>query len=411
VTQAEFHVLYVVYWGIAEPLGQSLVLPAVERLGRRGVRITLVSFEKPADLGNAADVTRIRDRLHSAGVQWLPLRYHKRPKWPATFLDVLSAVWVGLTTRRRGRIDLIHARTFVGGIMGVGLSTVLRVPLVYHNEGFYPDEQVDGGVWRRGSFPHRLAKAIERLPYSRAEGIIALSERARAEILALPRVRARDTPVIVVPSCVDLELFGPPPARPPWCVGTPLRFVYVGSIGGRYRFDKAAEFVAHCRRVHDARLSILTPTEPSRIAAIVDAVGMPATACSLARLPHAEMPGELARHHAGLFPFTRGLSEHACSPTKIGEYWASGLPVVVSPNVGDSEDIVRRERVGVILAEFSDEAYAAALDELLGLLQDPDLPVRCRRAAERHYALAPAVERQVELYARLVAGTDASRPS
>ncbi len=40
-------ILYLVYWGAGEPLGQALVLPSVKRLAQLGARITLVTFEKP----------------------------------------------------------------------------------------------------------------------------------------------------------------------------------------------------------------------------------------------------------------------------------------------------------------------------------------------------------------------------
>ena len=114
------------------------------------------------------------------------------------------------------------------------------------------------------------------------------------------------------------------------------------------------------------------------------------------------MAEELARQDVGLFLFTRGISEHGCSPTKVGEYWAMGLPVVITPNVSDTEEIIRRERVGVLLSGFSDEAYERALGELLALLGDSDLPKRCRAAAEGHYGLGPACERLQALYTALV---------
>jgi glycosyltransferase involved in cell wall biosynthesis len=113
------------------------------------------------------------------------------------------------------------------------------------------------------------------------------------------------------------------------------------------------------------------------------------------------MPGELAQQDAGLFLFTRGISEHGCSPTKVGEYWAMGLPVVTTPNVSDIEDIVSRERVGVLLPRFSPEAYERALDDLLTLLEDPDLPRRCRAASEKYYGLEPNCERLHEMYLSL----------
>ena len=41
--------------------------------------ITLLSFEKPADAGDAGRMQRMRERLAAAGIQWRPLRYHKQP--------------------------------------------------------------------------------------------------------------------------------------------------------------------------------------------------------------------------------------------------------------------------------------------------------------------------------------------
>jgi glycosyltransferase involved in cell wall biosynthesis len=122
---------------------------------------------------------------------------------------------------------------------------------------------------------------------------------------------------------------------------------------------------------------------------------------SVGSVPHEAMPAHLADQDAGLDFLAQGLSEHACSPTKIGEYWAMGLPVVTTPNISDTDEIIRRERVGIIVAENSDDAFHRAARELKTLLEDKELPARCRRAAEEHYALEPACERQLDLYHKL----------
>jgi glycosyltransferase involved in cell wall biosynthesis len=393
-------VLYVVYWGAAEPLGQSLVLPAVRRLATLGVRLTLVTFEKPADLKRADAVAEIRADLHDRGVPWLPLRYHKRPRVPATAFDVAQGVVRGALAGLQASFDIVHARTFIGGLMGPPLARALGARLVYHNEGFYPDEQVDGGVWRLHSPPHRLARFLERRLYASADGLIALSHRARLVIEALPAVRRRRTPAIVVPSCVDLDLFRRPAAAPP---REGLRLAYIGSIGLRYIFDRVARFVAVAAgEVGPVRLRVLTGADHGLVQSTLRAGGLADGAWSIDRVPHARMPAELAAQHAGLFFLTQGISEHGCSPTKIGEYWATGLPVVTTPNVSDTDEIVRRERVGVIVREHTDAEYRRAARELRELLADPDLPRRCRAAAEEHYGLAAACERQVALYAELM---------
>lgn len=396
------NVLYVVYWGAAEPLGQSLVVPTVKRLSSLGVRIGLVTFEKAGDLADEANISRIRRELADAGVAWVPLRYHKWPKWPATLFDVLSGVFHGAALGRSLGAEIVHARTFVGGVIGLLIAKLLRRALVYHNEGFYPDEQVDGGVWRFGSPAHRFARFVEQRLYRAADGIIVLSQRACAQVRGFPVVAARSTPVVVVRSCVDLDRFAWRGSLP-WRPGSELRLVYVGSIGARYVFESVGQLLSTAlKRGLDAKLRVLTPVNPQVVDELLTRAGVARGTWSVARVAHADMPRELASQHAGLMVLTQGISEHGCSPTKVGEYWAVGLPVVITPNISDTDEIIREDRVGVVIKGPEQSCCEDALDRLLDLIQDPELPLRCRHAAERHYSLTPAVEVQRGLYDQLL---------
>jgi|HubBroStandDraft_6_1064221.scaffolds.fasta_scaffold18528_3 glycosyltransferase involved in cell wall biosynthesis len=391
-------VLYVVYWGALEPLGRSLVLPAVGKLSGLGANLTLVTFEKPSDLADVEEVLAVRTFLEDLGVQWIPLGYHKRPKIPATAFDVVHGWAKCIFFALRSRPDIVHARTFVGGLIGAVVARVFSAKLIYHNEGFYPDEQVDGGTWRAGSAPHLIAKFVEQGMYNRADGIIAMSNRAVDVIQAFPTVRRRRTPVIVVPSCVDLDHFHCQPTGPD-ARNSELRLVYVGSVGGRYILDRIGRFVAiAAEMVNGVKLRVLTGSEPRLVASMLESGGLDRSLWSLDSVGRDGMPFELSRQDAGFSFLTRGLSEHGCSPTKIGEYWAMGLPVITTPNVSDTDEIIRGERVGVIVRDHSDVSYRDAVADLLALLEDPQTPERCRRAAEIHYALDPACRRQAILY-------------
>jgi glycosyltransferase involved in cell wall biosynthesis len=390
-------VLYIVYWGAAEPLGQSLVLPAVKRLAALGARITLVTFEKPLDLARPEQIAAIASSLKAHGIRWILLHYHQRPKVPATAYDVALGVARGIAASAGTGFDIVHARTFIGGLAGFALAPLVGAKFLYHNEGFYPDEQVDGGVWTSGSLPHRVAKSLERTMYERADALIVLSQRAQAEVEQIDRVQRRATPIAVVPSCVDVDQFTRSVRARPDRDG--LRLVYIGSIGLRYRLDMAARFAkAAMREFGSVQLEVLTQSDHSMVKSILAESGLDASEWTLEKVSHAEMPRRLARAHAGLFFLIDGLSEHGCSPTKIGEYWSSGMPVVTTPNAGDSSDIARRERVGVVVEGDTEEAYARAAKELRALLDDHELGARCRRAAEEHYALGPACDRQMALY-------------
>ena len=78
-----------------------------------------------------------------------------------------------------------------------------------------------------------------------------------------------------------------------------------------------------------------------------------------------------------------------------------GLPVVVNDAVGDVREVIGVNRVGVILSEFSVEAYKKALNELEGLWADPTLGSRCRRLAETYFSLQLGVDRYWAIYQRL----------
>jgi hypothetical protein len=73
--------------------------------------------------------------------------------------------------------------------------------------------------------------------------------------------------------------------------------------------------------------------------------------------------------------------------------------------VGDLDEVLERERVGVLVDSFSDVAYARAWRGLENLLQDPGLAQRCRQLAERRYSLDLGVETYRQLYLELLSKT------
>jgi glycosyltransferase involved in cell wall biosynthesis len=391
-------VLYITYWGALEQLGQSLIIPSVKQLATKGVELTLISFEKPHDLANMAEMQRVRAIFEENNIEWIPLKYHKTPQVPAKVFDTAQGIALSVFKNVRKRFDIVHARNYNGGFIGFCLAHLLRAKFILHEDGFYPDEQFDGGIWTLNSRSYKVAKYLENKMYQRADGIIALSHRAKAIL----EQGYPNKPVIFVPSCVDLDNFHLPETQPVFS-DDEIKLVYIGSVGGRYILDKIGAFVATARKTgKNVTLKIFSKADTNLITQMLDAGGLERGAWSLEAVPYSEMPKRLTEYQAGLFFLTQGISEHGCSPTKIGEYWAVGLPVITSPKVSDTDDIINRDKVGVIVKEHTEDSYQQAFTELCKLLKDKDLSFRCRKSAENHYALAPACERQFALYQQLV---------
>lgn len=365
-------------------------------MAQMGVEMTIITFEKPHDLARADELKRVQTMFEEDKIEWIPLKYHKGIR--TTPLDISNGVLRGLLKRLRKRYDILHARTYVGGLIGLPLASLIGAKFVYHNEGFYPDEQVDGGFWGLNSRPHKATKYLENKMYSRADGIIALSHRAKAKL----EKDYPNKPSIFVPSCVDLERFHLPETRPIFS-DDEIKLVYIGSVGGRYILDKIGAFIAAARKTgKKVTLKIFSKADKILITEMLNSGGLEREAWSLEAVPYVEMPKRLTEYQGGLFFLAQGISEFGCSPTKIGEYWAVGLPVITSPNVSDTDYIINRDKVGVIIKEHNETAYQRAFAEFCELLKDKNLAKRCRKSAEEHYALAPACERQFALYQQLL---------
>ena len=105
-------VLFISYNGMLDPLGQSQVLPYLRELAKRGVRFTLLSFERDKAF-TAEGVTQceqLREKLKTQGIEWHWLRYHQRPSIPATIYDVMRGFSKAGALVRRNRIEMVHAR-------------------------------------------------------------------------------------------------------------------------------------------------------------------------------------------------------------------------------------------------------------------------------------------------------------
>ena len=76
-----------------------------------------------------------------------------------------------------------------------------------------------------------------------------------------------------------------------------------------------------------------------------------------------------------------------CSPTKAAEDLAAGLPVITNRGIGDLDEIICAEGVGVAVTEFSDDAYREAARQLAALLADKTLSTRCVATARRYFDL------------------------
>ncbi len=385
--------IYVSYDGASDPLGQSQVVPYLVGLARAGLSITLVSFEKPERMGSTGE-RRCRQILESARIRWIPLRYHKRPRLPATLWDIAAGGrWIRKVARSTGA-RLVHCRGDVAMAMARAARLGGSAKLLYDVRGFFADERTAAGSWRAGSLLDRLVRSAERHNLACADGLVVLTNAALSILEGrnpLPRATR------VIPTCVDLDRFVPSPNHAPPQFG----FVYVGSLGTWYRTREMIEFGRVAAEILDRPSLFLTPDRDA-----VARAGLATSAIQAVAVEPEDVPAWLARCSATFFFI---LPKPAACPTKLGEALACGLPVVANRGIGDVEDILRGRNVGIVLDDFDEETYRHAARQIHAMIGDPRVARHCRQLAEERLGLAGGIASYRALYEELGAGPSVSR--
>jgi glycosyltransferase involved in cell wall biosynthesis len=267
--------------------------------------------------------------------------------------------------------------------------------------GFWPNEKVMAGEWRKDTVLHKLAKWCERRLLLGADIVVSLTHVGVDHMRRMPFLQGRATWFEVIPTCVDTRLFqAGPGTRRPFTLG------YVGSVGGRYRFDAVLDCFKLLRAVQpQARLRIISLGARAAILKELWLREVSESSVELTKEDRAGVARALGAVDAGILFYRTGLSSTlGTAPTRLGEFLAAGVPCLINAGVGDASGLLEQEGVGVILQDVDQpEQRQQAVQELIRLAAEPGIRQRCADVAERTFSLERAASGYDRLYRSLAA--------
>lgn len=395
-------VLYISYDGLLEPLGRSQVIPYVRGLSKEGYRFIILSFEKPDDLLNARACRDLGDLLEREGIEWKRLMYHKSPRVLSTLYDVLVGSCCAFRFLARRKCAFIHVRSYVPAMIALIAHKLLGVDFVFDMRGFWADERVEAGIWRRRGKLYKAAKYFENKFIGKAKAIITLTEAAQKEIEKNFTSYDRSTYIDHIPTCVDLSRFNlhDRPAPEGAGAGSSLDMVYSGSASTWYMPSQIVEFYRKALMSFENTRLLICTREPEIFTRITRDAGLDRRLVAIKSVSYDDMSSQLQFARIGLAFYKPGYSRKACYPTKIGEYLACGIAVVVTGGVGDTAGVLTGERVGVVINDFTEKEYERAIKEVSVLVSEPGFRRRCRAVAEKYLSIEYGIARYKKVYTK-----------
>jgi glycosyltransferase involved in cell wall biosynthesis len=298
------------------------------------------------------------------GVAGFAVHTLARPRWRGGGV-VFAGATLGALLARRRRTDLVYSRDLIGALTALEL----RMPTVAELHAVPPGR--------------RLRALVRRIARHRAlRGLVVISEALRRDLIDQAIVPP-GAPLVVAHDAAD------PPARPRREVDPAARAAAarprIGYVGNLYPGRGVELIVEVAARTPACDFELIGGSEADL--ATWRASALPANV----HLAGFVRPAELAERYHGLdivlMPYARsgvgvasGASDTSrwCSPMKMFEYMATGVPIISSdlPVLGE---VLRHDHNALIAPAGDAAAWQRAIERLVG---DPAL---ARRLGQQAY--------------------------
>jgi glycosyltransferase involved in cell wall biosynthesis len=300
------------------------ILEEARILEKLGHHVTIVTYHN----GGAVPGLDIRRTL---AVPWRRDHEVGSSRHKIVFDGLLGLKALDLLLRQR--YDVIHAHLHEGAAIGLALSRILRLPMVFDFQGSLTGEMMDHGFLGPDSRYYRPLLRLETW-LDRAAPVV-LTSSAHAQALLVGEFGCRPSRVCVLPDCVNSEVFRPAAgfgaaalAATRSRLGIPpdrKLVVYLGLLAEYQGISLLLDAMAHIlQQRRDVHLLLMGFPRVDFYRQRGAELGISDHITLTGRVPYQEAPAYLALGDAAAAPKLSATEGSG----KILNYMAAGLPTV-----------------------------------------------------------------------------------
>ncbi|MFL5788726.1 MAG: glycosyltransferase, partial [Flavisolibacter sp.] len=297
---------------------------------------------------------------------------------------------------RREKIKVIHAFCTPAGSIGYFLSKLTGAELVIDSYEPHAESMVENATWEKSGIAYKVLHHLEKKQTERAGSLIATTQGMKK--YAKEKFDVEVVNFFVKPACVDLTLFknGLRDSNlvSQLMLENKIVCVYAGKLGGIYLKEEVFDFIQCCYEFWGDRFRflMLTNATDTEINEEIKRVNIPEEIVIKKFVLHDEVPKYLALGDFAINPVKSVPTKRYCTSIKDGEYWAMGLPVVITSNISDDSDIIEESKTGYVLKKLDKEEYNQAINVIDEMLKQDRtvLKNRIRALAEQYRSFSIA---------------------
>lgn len=382
-------VLYFSPDGILDDLGQSQILPYVYGLNDRGYKFIIFSFERFDR--NKEEILSQSRILESKDIIWYHLPFY--PKKYNRFLRfIFGAIKLNLIFRKH-KINLIHIRSINAG--AIFLLSGLKCRILYDIRAF-AGQLGDYGLLKN-SFLLKSFIFFEKILIKRSQGIVVLDKSGLDYLNSNYKL---NIPVQIIPTSTNIRRFNIPNGQLTKNKKQ-IKFVMIGGAKFPYLPKKALLFVKILlKNKIDCTIDIINQRHHEFINEVIKEVKFPTDKIKVFGIKPHEKYNLLPKYDCGLVFIDTGSWIRMSSPTKIGEYLASGLHVVGLEGIDVLERLANStQSVDNLPQNFENKNFnKEKIYEIVNKINDLERSEKSVKLAKNFYDLNSALNKYLLLY-------------
>ncbi len=368
----KFDITYLSVDSIQEGVGSSQITPLILGLAESGKAVCLITFEK---IRPPRELTEIFTKV---GVVWIAKEFGKPGAiGGVSRLDKLRRS-VPASTIIHGRSDIATAAAIWSGV---------DAPVLWDVRSLWSDQRLLIGTAGWNGLTARGARVLENVSANGSAAMTTLT----AAVVPILKQRHKRIPEIrgVIPTCVQTSKFlvsSMPQGQ--------ITCLLSGTFNNYYDLVRTKQILDELRKKIELRVIWARAGE-----APMEQLGVGEDL--IVSASHSEMPGLVRESHFGIAICKQDNSDSlaAAVPTKIGEFLASGRPVIVSRGIGDLDLMLENTKTGLVID--LDDSLQNVSEQIVSLINDQGTPDRCRELAMQHFDMKKSVSRYLEIYERM----------
>jgi hypothetical protein len=386
---------------MTDPLGQSQVLSYLTGLSADS-KIVLISFEKAQRFDQ--NRSAIEQICATKGIEWYPLIYTKKPPVLSTLYDILRMINKSKKLHRQHSFDIVHCRGYITSIAGLQLKRNLGIKFIFDMRGFWIDEKSEGeGAWNSNNPLYKYIinylRKKEKAFFIESGSIITLTHAA-AHVIG-EQFSSLKSKIKVIPTCVNLDVFtafnktNRDEVRQKLGISKDdFVLLYSGGSGPNYDRQFLIKTLSHFNSI-DKNTWLLILSKDGN-----DELNRSNKNIISISVPYTEVHKYLMAGDVGIINYVNGSSITGRSPTKLGEYWACGLPAISPAGIGDVDKLFKTyPDSGVVIDDYDFSPVSVSRFKNVNKTQ-------LRKYAEDYFSLEKGVALYREVYCEVTKQTN-----